>query len=61
MRKKTYHEPTMLIVQLQHTHILMTSGVEASRSGYGEANEQTWGEGSGVKASGNTDVWDKEW
>ena len=38
MNKKDYQTPTMKVVQLQHTQMLMTSGAKAQRSGYGEAN-----------------------
>jgi len=61
MRKEVYQEPTMLIVKLQHTQMLMTSGVNAMRSGYGTADEQTWGDAAAVKANNNTDVWDDDW
>ena len=43
MNKKHYEKPTMQIVQLQHTQMLMASGVGAMRSGYGTANTDTWG------------------
>ena len=61
MKKKSYLEPTMKVVKLQHTQMLMTSGVEASRSGYGTANEQTWGGDAAVKANRSGDVWDDDW
>ena len=51
----------MKVVKLQHTQMLMTSGVEASRSGYGTANEQTWGGDAAVKANRSGDVWDDDW
>ena len=39
MNKKNYQKPTMNIVMLQHTGMLMASdGVNASRSSYGSAN-----------------------
>ena len=44
MKTKVYQKPTMKVVQLQHTQMLMTSGVNAMRSGYGTADEQTWDE-----------------
>ena len=42
MKRKDYEKPTMKVVKLQHTGMLMTSGVEASRSGYGQAVEDDW-------------------
>ena len=46
MNKKNYQKPTMNIVMLQHTGMLMASGdsLGASRSSYGSAND---GIGSG--------------
>ena len=39
MNKKNYQKPTMNVVMLQHTGMLMASGdVNASRSSYGTAN-----------------------
>ena len=42
MNKKLYEKPTMKVVKIQHTQMLMTSGVESTRTGYGEAQEDTW-------------------
>ena len=47
MKTKDYMKPTMQVVKLQHTGMLMTSGVQSERRGYGTANtndgtEQTW-------------------
>lgn len=42
MKKKLYEKPTMKVVKLQHTQMLMTSGVQSMRSGYGEAQEDEW-------------------
>ena len=41
MTRKDYEKPTMQVVKLQHTQMLMTSteGVGAQRSGYGAANQ----------------------
>ena len=63
MKTKVYQKPTMKVVKLQQrTHLLMTSGFEASRSGYGTANVQTWGGGDpAVKANRSGDVWDDDW
>ena len=63
MKTKVYQKPTMKVVKLQHTQMLMTSGVNAMRSGYGTADEQTWddsGSGGSVKASRNYVNWDNE-
>lgn len=43
MKRKDYQKPTMKVVKLQHTGMLMTSGgVKSMRSGYGEAQEEEW-------------------
>ena len=47
MKTKDYMKPTMQVVKLQHTGMLMTSGVQSERRGYRTANtddgtEQTW-------------------
>ena len=47
MKKKVYEKPTMQVVKLQHTGMLMQSGVGATRNGYGSAStldgtEQEW-------------------
>ena len=45
--KKDYTKPTMKVVELRQTGILMASdpaGVSASRSSYGAANTATWGD-----------------
>ena len=41
MNKKNYQKPTMNVVMLQHTGMLMASGdsLGASRSSYGTAND----------------------
>ena len=40
--KKKYERPTMKVVELKQTRILMTSGLRATRDGYGAANDETW-------------------
>ena len=43
MKRKDYQKPTMNIVKLQQkTHLMAGSGVQSMRSGYGEAQEETW-------------------
>jgi hypothetical protein len=44
MNKKNYQKPTMNIVMLQHTGMLMASGegLGASRSSYGAAEVEEW-------------------
>ena len=37
----------MSVIKLHHTGMLMTSGVKASRSSYGVATTDTWGEEGG--------------
>lgn len=42
MKRKDYEKPAMRVVLIQqHAHLLAGS-VNASRSGYGEADEYTW-------------------
>ena len=38
MSKKEYMKPAMQVVKILHTGILMTSGLNSSRSNYGSAN-----------------------
>ena len=49
MKRKNYERPTMNVVKLQHTQMLMVSGegVGAQRSSYGAAN-QGFNEGDDV-------------
>ena len=49
MKRKNYEGPTMNVVKLQHTQMLMVSGegVGAQRSSYGAAN-QGFNEGDDV-------------
>ena len=45
MKQKEYQKPTMRVVKLQHTGMLMTSaqqGVKSERRGYGAATEDDW-------------------
>jgi hypothetical protein len=39
MKKKEYLKPAMRVVKIQHTGMLMTSGLDASRTNYGTAND----------------------
>ena len=51
----------MTIVEVQHTQMLMVSGIDAMRSGYGEATTDTWGddEGGYAKEYKNPVDWDE--
>ena len=43
MKRKDYRKPTMQVVKLQHqTHLLQASGVQSTRSDYGEAQVEEW-------------------
>ena len=44
MKHKNYTKPTMKIVEVQHTQMLLTSdqGVTSERRGYGRAEEELW-------------------
>ena len=44
MKKKEYERPSVEVVELKQTGMLMTSGNEVLRTDYGEPVEQTWGE-----------------
>jgi len=45
MKKKDYQKPTMQVVMMkQQQQLLAGSGVKSMRSGYGSAQEQTWGD-----------------
>ena len=59
MKRKDYQKPAMQIVVLQQQAHLMTGSVESTRTGYGEAQEETWGDASSRRQSGNK-VWDEE-
>ena len=42
MKKKEYEKPSVEVVVLKQTGMLMTSGDEVLRSDYGLAEEETW-------------------
>ncbi len=42
MKRKNYERPTMQVVKLEQTCQILAGSVEANRSGYGDANEDTW-------------------
>ena len=44
MKKKEYERPTMQVVQLKQTGMLMTSGDKVLRTDYGEPIVDTWEE-----------------
>lgn len=54
MKRKDYQKPTMRVVKLQHTQMLMTSGVEASRNNYVRGNSS----GSSSTVPTEPEVWD---
>ena len=55
MKRKDYQRPTMKVVELRHrTQLLTGSGVQASRSSYGTANQ-----GVSSDELNNDDEW--EW
>ena len=61
MNKKDYLKPTMNIVQLQQqTHLMAGSGVQSMRSGYGEAQEETWDDPDPASSRRGYNVWDNE-
>ena len=44
MKKKEYEKPSVEVVELKQTGMLMTSGNEVLRTDYGEPIEGTWEE-----------------
>ena len=48
----------MTIVEVQHTQMLMVSGIDAMRSGYGEATTEIWDD-SEAKEYKNPVDWDE--
>ena len=44
MKKKKYEKPSVEVVVMKQTGMLMTSGDEVLRTDYGEPIEGTWGE-----------------
>jgi hypothetical protein len=42
MNRKEYKEPMMQVAELRHGGMLLTSGLQAIRNGYGAAEEETW-------------------
>jgi len=42
MKKKQYEKPSLEVVVMNQTGMLMTSGDEVQRTDYGEPVEQTW-------------------
>lgn len=56
MKKKDYQTPTMQVVKLQQqTHLMAGSGVQSTRSGYGNANSDV--EKTELKEETGTWVW----
>ena len=46
MKKKEYERPTMQVVKLKQQSQLLAGSVGASRDGYGDVIEVTWGDDS---------------
>ena len=42
MKKKEYERPTMQVVQLKQQPQLLAGSVDATRNGYGDAEELEW-------------------
>ena len=58
MKRKAYQEPTMLIVKLQHTGVIMTS-VQNGQVGVQDYKMNNATEE--VKAQSSNGIWDEEW
>ena len=43
MKRKHYERPSLEVVVLKQTGMLMTSGNEVLRTDYGDVIEETWG------------------
>ncbi len=46
MKRKDYQKPTMKVVKLEHYCDILAGSMEANRSGYGTAVEETWDDSS---------------
>ena len=42
MKKQTYQKPAMRVVKLQQQTHLLQASVDATRNGYGAAQEEEW-------------------
>ena len=58
MNKKVYQEPTMMVVKLQHTGVIMSSDLNGQVS-VQNYNVQSYSEE--VKAQSSNNIWDEEW
>ena len=61
--KKTYLQPTMMVVTLQQHSIICTSKVSSVSTNLGEGNDLDYGgAGSGpARVKSNTVDWDDDW
>ncbi len=59
MKKSNYQEPMMQIIKLECKAMLADSGgAEALRRGYGNAQEEEWGNESSVKEFKSNNLWE---
>ena len=59
MKKKYYQKPIVEIDELcLQTALLVVSGGEATRTGYGKSEKQNWDDEEGESAKSN--IWDDE-
>ncbi len=60
MKRKDYQKPTMQIAVLQQQAHLMAGSVESTRTGYGTAVEDTWGDEPSSSRKNGGYNWDEE-
>ena len=50
-----------MVAKLDYIGLICTSGTKATRNGYGEANEDTWGDDEPAGAKSNNSLFDYGW
>ena len=60
MKRKDYERPTMNVFECEEDVELLAGSVEAMRSGYGTAVEETWGDEPSSSRKGGGYNWDEE-
>lgn len=59
--RRSYESPRIKVDKLDYVGLICTSGTEATRNGYGEANEDTWGDDEPAGAKSNNSLFDYGW
>ena len=60
MKRKSYQKPVTKFELGIATQMLAVS-IGALRSGYGDADEQTWGDGNAAKEYSDPNTWEDDW